>query len=146
MKNSFLDYQIFPIVEIDEFSTTLIGENAKGVLIGYIEETLDEQRIYVEKIMAAAKLNLEKDCLILRGSAETAFLNFTQIRQGQTLKKAVLFGLKPSDIGLNITMPLYQPTLFGDCLFLFVDKPAVIETSKERRVALWTCLQHLFLQ
>jgi hypothetical protein len=145
LKNSFLNYKIFPILELSEFSAQLEGANARQVLIGFFDEQSSEREDYLKKIMSAAKLNLLEDCLILRGSLETKFPNFVSMQDAHVIQKAVLFGIKPTDIGLNLDMPLYQPVVFNNCTFLFVDKISVIEPSKERRAALWACLQRIFL-
>ncbi len=145
MKTSFLDYQIFPTPELNEFSGQLTGTNARQVLVGFFDEQSDEREAYLTKIMSAAKLNLSEDCLILRGSLDTRFPSFAQMHQANAFKQAVLFGIKPSDLGLNLEIPPYQPVVFNHCTFLFVDKISAIEPSKERRAALWTCLQRMFL-
>ncbi len=145
MKTSFLDYQIFPTPELGEFSTQLEGANARQVLVGFFDEQSVEREDYLKKIIGAAKLNLLEDCLILRGSLETQFPSFIQIKNAHAVQKAVLFGIKPSDLGLNLEIPPYQPIVFNNCTFLFVDKISIIEPSKERRAALWACLQRMFL-
>ncbi|MDZ7881067.1 MAG: hypothetical protein U5L45_25600 [Saprospiraceae bacterium] len=145
MKNSFLDYQIFPTPELNEFSAQLTGTNIRQVLVGFFDEQSVEREDYLKKIMSAAKFNLPEDCLILRGSHETKFPSFIDLKRTHNVDKAVLFGIKPSDLGLNLEIPLYQPIVFNKCVFLFVDKISVIEPSKERRAALWVCLQKIFL-
>jgi hypothetical protein len=145
LKTSFLDYQIFQRPELNEFSAQLDGANARQVLVGFFDEQSTEQEDYLKKIMSAAKLNLSEDCLILRGSLETKFPSFAQMQNANTVKKAVFFGIKPPDLGLNLEIPSYQPIVFSNCTFLFVDKISIIEPSKERRAALWACLQKMFL-
>lgn len=145
MKTTFLDYQIFPTPELSKFSAQLEGENERQVLVGFFDEQSVEREDYLKKIIGAAKLNLLEDCLILRGSLETKFPSFVQMQNAHSIQKAVLFGIKPSDIGLNLEIPPYQPIVFNNCTFLFVDKISIIEPSKERRAALWACLQRMFL-
>jgi hypothetical protein len=145
LKNSFLNYKIFPTPELSEFSAQLEGANGRQVLVGFFDEQSVEREDYLKKIMSAAKLNLLEDCLILRGSHETKFPSFTDIQHAHPVQKAVFFGIQPSDLGLNLEIPPYQPILFNKCVFLFVDKISVIEPSKERRAALWACLQKIFL-
>ena len=145
MKTTFLDYQIFQMPELSEFSAQLVGNNARQVLVGFFDEQSAEREEYLKKIMGAAKLNLPEDCLILRGSLDTKFPSFANLSHTYTIQKAVLFGINPLDLGLNLTVPMYQPLLFNKTAFLFVDKLSVIELSKERREALWKCLQRLFL-
>jgi hypothetical protein len=145
LKTSFLDYQIFLTPELSEFSAQLAGANARQVLVGFFDEQSDEREEYLKKIMGAAKLNLLEDCLILRGSLDTKFPSFAHIQAAHPIQKVVLFGINPLDLGLNLTMPLYQPIVFAQTTFLFVDKLSTIEASKERRAALWACLQRLFL-
>jgi hypothetical protein len=145
LKTSFLDYQIFPTPELSKFSAQFEGANTRQVLVGFFDEQSIEREDYLKKIIGAAKLNLLEDCLILRGSLETQFPSFIQIKNAHPVQKVVLFGIKPSDIGLNLEIPPYQPIVFNNCTFLFVDKISIIEPSKERRAALWACLQRMFL-
>jgi hypothetical protein len=145
LKTNFLDYQIFSTLELHEFSAQLTGANARQVLVGFFDEQSTEREDYLKKIMGAAKLNLPEDCLILRGSLETKFPSFANIQNAYPIQKAVLFGIKPRDLGLNLEIPIYQPITFAQTTFLFVDKLSMIESSKERRAALWVCLQRLFL-
>jgi hypothetical protein len=145
LKNSFFDYQIFPTPELSEFSAQLAGANGRQVLVGFFDEQSVEREDYLKKIMSAAKLNLLEDCLILRGSQETKFPSFRDMQHAHKVQQAVFFGIKPSDLGLNLEIPPYQPIVFNKCVFLFVDKISVIEPSKERRAALWACLQKIFL-
>ena len=145
MKTTLLDYQIFPTPELSEFSAQLDGHNARHVLVGFFDEQSVEREDYLKKIIGAAKLNLLEDCLILRGSLDTKFPSVANLKTMHLIQKAVLFGLTPLDLGLNLVIPPYQPTVFGGTTFLFVDKLSVVEGSKERRAALWACLQRLFL-
>lgn len=145
MKTTLLDYQIFPTPELSEFSAQLDGQNARQVLVGFFDEQSIEREDYLKKIIGAAKLNLLEDCLILRGSLDTSFPSLANLKTTHSIQKAILFGVNPLDLGLNLVVPLYQPTIFNGTTFLFVDKLSVVEGSKERRAALWTCLQRLFL-
>jgi hypothetical protein len=146
LKTTLLDYQIFSTPELSEFSAQLDGQNARQVLVGFFDEQSAEREDYLKKIIGAAKLNLLEDCLILRGSRGTKFPSMANLKTVHSIQKAVLFGINPLDLGLNLTIPLYQPTVFNGIIFLFVDKLSVVEASKERRAALWTCLQRLFLR
>jgi hypothetical protein len=130
---------------LSEFSAQLDGDNARQVLVGFFDEQSVEQEDYLKKIIGAAKLNLLEDCLILRGSLDTKFPSVANLKTAHLIQKAVLFGINPLDLGLNLVIPPYQPTVFGGTTFLFVDKLSVVEGSKERRAALWACLQRLFL-
>jgi hypothetical protein len=145
LKTTFLDYQIFPTPELSEFSEQIKGANARYILVGFFDEQSVEREEYLKKIIGAAKLNLSEDCLILRGSLETKFPSMAQLKNAHSIKQAVFFGIKPKEMGLNVEMPTYQPVVFNNCTFLFVDKISIIEPSKERRAALWACLQRMFL-
>lgn len=145
MKNSFLDYQVFPIADFDKLSTNLAGANQRGVLIGLADTMTDDLSIFLKKIIAAAQLNLDEDCLTVQPNADGQVPSFTQLRTHQPFAKAVLFGISPKDLGLNIAPPQYFPVLLNGCTFLFVEKLAVIEPSKDRKAALWNCLKSMFL-
>ena len=149
MENAYLDYKIFVVREISQTACTISGENKKNILIGILSENNAELDVFLEKVINAAKLSLKTDCLMINVAEKGDFPLFSQISSQHALQspieKAIFFGLKPKNIGLNIDTPQYLPLLFNDCTFLFVDSLSKIASSNELKKALWNCLQQMFL-
>jgi hypothetical protein len=145
LKNSIYDFTAYPIPDSENFHSIVSGDNQRHILIGFVNEQRDELEVFLKKIISAAKIELEKDCLILRGDADIVSLpSFSQLRSQHKIEKVVLFGIKGKDMGFNIETPLYIPFEFNFCQFLFADKLSAIENSLERKKALWSALQTLF--
>ena len=145
MKTGLLDYKIFVAPELSEIFNALTGENKQHILVAYFDEKNPDMDAYIEKIMSAAKVHLTTDCLLFKYSADKSMPSFSQIIHKNTIRKVLLFGISPTDFGLNITPPQYMPFVFNGCTFLFVDKLSVINASPEKRKALWECIKTLFL-
>ncbi len=153
MKNSLYDFTAYTIPDSENFHSIVSGNNQRHILVGFLNEQRDELEVFVKKIISAAKIDLENDCLILmahpdtvgRGDADIVSLpSFSQLRSQHKIEKVVLFGIKGKDMGFNIETPLYIPFEFNYCQFLFADKLSAIENSMERKKALWSALQTLF--
>ena len=145
MDTAFFDFTVYKISDSTNINESLTGDNQRHILIGFLDEQQNTLETFLNKIIGSAKLDLEKDCLILRGSAESPIPTFAQIKSFQKIEKAVFFGLTGKDLGLNIETHLYIPFAFNNCHFMFADKLSLIENSVERKKALWTGLQTLFL-
>ena len=145
MNTAFFDYTIYKISDLTNFNESLTGENQRRILVGILDEQQNEPETFLHKIINSAKLDLEKDCLILRGHPQSGIPTFSQIKSFQNIEKAVLFGLTGKDLGLNIETHLYIPFSFNNCQFMFADKLSILENSVERKKALWLGLQTLFL-
>ena len=145
MNNLFFDFSIYKVPDLENFQEELSGNNQRCILIGFLDENRDELEIFLKKIISSAKIEYEKDCIILRGSSAALLPPFSKINSMHKIEKAVLFGMNGNDLGLNIHTPLYIPFKFNNCSFMFADKLSVIEQSVERKKALWLGLQTLFL-
>jgi hypothetical protein len=146
LNNTFYDFTVYNIADSANLNEILSGTNERRILIAFLDEQREELEAFMTKIISAAKLQLEKDCLILRGPADKMNLpTFAKIKSVHKIEKAVLFGFAGRDLGFNIESPLYIPFEFNYCQFLFADKLSDIENSVERKKALWHGLQTLFL-
>jgi hypothetical protein len=146
LNNTFYDFTVYNIPNSANFNETVSGSNERRILIAFLDEQRPELESFLKKIISAAKLEFEKDCLILRGHTDKSALpTFAQIKSAYKIEKAVLFGITGRDLGFNIESPLYIPFEFNHCQFLFIDKLSNIENSVEKKKALWHGLQTLFL-
>ncbi len=146
LNTAFFDFTVYNISDTENFYQWVTGDNQRHILIGFLDEQQEMLEIFLHKIIGSAKLDLEKDCLILRGhSASVSIPTFAQMKSFHKIEKAVLFGLTGKDLGLNIETHLYIPFAFNNCQFMFADKLSSIENSVELKKALWHGLQTLFL-
>ncbi len=146
MNTAFFDFTVYNISDTENFNELVSGDNQRRILIVFLDEQHEMLELFLNKIISAAKIDLEKDCLILRRSQENFSIpTLAQIKSFHKIEKAVLFGLTGKDLGLNIETHLYIPFAFNNCQFMFADKLSAIENSVERKKALWNGLQTLFL-
>ena len=68
----------------------------------------------------------------------------SSLRKKIPLKNCILFGVKESEIGLNVSLPTYQNRLITDIIFLKSDAPEDIENKATLKKALWEQLQLIF--
>ena len=99
---------------------------------------------FLTKILAAARLNLEKDTLFVRvpGNTQVSILPAIKEKHGEFI---LVFGLSPSDIGLKADIPMYYPLHFYGSTFLFADALSSLEPDKTLKSKLWLALQQMFL-
>jgi hypothetical protein len=145
LNNSYLDYKVFAVSDTSKINEKLSGNNGKHILIVTSEDDDVEMVAFLEKILTAVKIQIEADCLILRGMDSSDFPSFSNIVKDHMIEKIIVFGFKPSDLGLVFQTPQYFITEILDYKFLFVDNLSSIFKQVEKKKALWDNLQLLFL-
>lgn len=100
-------------------------------------------RDFLVKILAASRLNLERDTLFADVPTGQPLFIVPAIKQKHA-EYILVFGLPPSLLGINAEMPLYQPRQFYGATFLFAESLAVLEPDKTRKGKLWQALQQIF--
>lgn len=99
---------------------------------------------FLAKVLAAVNLNLEKDTLFAAIPALEPVNFSTDLKEKQP-EHVIVFGLKPSQLGLTIEAPLYRPVVFYGVTWLFADALPVLEPDKDRKGQLWSALKQMFL-
>jgi hypothetical protein len=145
LKNTYLDYKVFAVSDTGKINEKLSGDNQKHILVVSSEDDDVEMVAFLEKILTAVKIQLSTDCLMLRGMDSSDFPSFSNIVKENKIQKILVFGFKPSDLGLVFQAPQYFITEILDYHFLFVDNLSVIFKQVEKKKALWDNLQILFL-
>lgn len=151
MNSSFFNFDIIlPPSPLDVKSRAL-GANEKRIMILFEcdKDNFKDQEAYLEKILAAAKINLQKDTVYFNLTDKES-ISFQQLNQIYTPNYLLLFGLSPDRIGLQVNYQPYTPFVFQSKQLLFVDAlGAILEEKqrKERQMAglLWKNLQAMFL-
>jgi hypothetical protein len=141
LKISLIDYKIFDI----ENSSTIAeckGNNKKHLFINIVEKpgveiTLD----FVTKVLSAVHHDLNEDCVVL---VQTAPYFFKDILQEYNCTKAIFFGQRPTNIGLNIDTKFYAPMHLLGCELLFAYPLSMIEQDSTQKKLLWDAMKIMF--
>jgi len=142
LQHSFLDFKIISITDTQSIINQCSGNAQKGIFICY--PTSDEVMVdFLTKILSAVKLNLKKDVFILEKTPDNDF-SFSSFAKEVGIQKAILFGVAPQTIGLQINPQNYKPFTLNDCLFLFADELATISANQQLKKLLWNALKEIF--
>ena len=142
MQHSFLDFKIFALSNTKDIINQCSGNAQKGIFICY--PTSDEGMVdFLTKILSAVKLDLKTEVFVLTKTPDNNF-SFSTFAKEVGIQKAILFGLSPQTIGLQINCPKYQPFKLNDCLFLFADELANISAQQSLKKLLWAALKEVF--
>ncbi len=145
MKTGYLDFKIFVSPDLNEISANLSGDNQKHVLVVFLDDDSEGMSDYLSKILQSAKLELARDCLLLTIKDGEKFPRFSTISKEFSIKKTLIMGISPKDMGLNIQTPQYQHLFFNNCTFIFTETLSKIYNSAESKKALWACIKEVFL-
>ena len=119
------------------------GNNARSLMI-LLHADGPEARNFVEKVLAAAKIDLLRDTTFLTVSADEA-LPLQAVLKQINAETVILFGPAASSLGLGINTSLYTPFEWQGRRWLFAESPALLEPDRTRKGLLWKALQQMFL-
>lgn len=139
--SGILDYLVFPISEnIHEKGT---GNNGKHILICLSGADTPDNQIFLEKVMAAAEIDLAADAFIVRLEEGEQF-SFSSLDHAMGFSIALFFGIRPSDAGLNVNAQKYTSVTIAGKTFLFSDTLDVIQAKQDLKRPLWEALKSVF--
>ncbi len=141
----FSDTDLIYLIPEDSILNRVKGGFAKRVALVVLKETEGlEHTNFLNKVLLAAGLNLEKDTLLaaLEAGEQLPVLPLAKTKQAESI---LVFGFTPKQLGLNLDCPLYQPVNFYGVRFLFADNVSILEPDNGRKRQLWQALQQLFL-
>lgn len=101
-------------------------------------------KAFLDKVLAAANLNLEKDTMFAEIPVSEP-VHFSTDLKRKMPEQVLVFGLRPAQIGLNIEAPFYRPIDFYGTTWLFADALSVLEPDKNKKGQLWSALKQMFL-
>ena len=148
--NHFLDFPIFQIPEYDAFSESCRGENQRKTLILFSSrDDTEELNTFLAKILAAVKLDLQKDILLLP-LPEDQQVHLGSIVRKRKIQTVIVFGIPFNRLGIHLASAHYQPVPAGATQWLLAHSLTDIYTErqqggKQKAGALWRALQSLFL-
>jgi hypothetical protein len=122
------------------------GSFARKILVlAQAEPEFAGNRDFLEKVLSAVQINLERDTLLAIAESGTPLRLMPELRKNQT-EFVLVFGLPPAPLGLNIEAPLYRAVFFYGIHWLFADKLSALEPDRAKKGLLWTALKQLFLK
>ncbi len=142
MQHPFLDFKIIAVTDTKNIIRQCSGNAQKGIFICYPtnDETMAD---FLAKILSAVKLDLKTDVLVLGKTPDNDF-SFSSFGKEMSIQKAILFGVAPQTLGLQVNPQKYQPFNLNDCLFLFADDLTTISANQQLKKSLWTALKEIF--
>ena len=142
MNSQFLDFKIIHKEEIAVILNRCKGLNKRQVFLLYDQKEID-QLPFLSKILAAVKLDLTEDLLVLEGDSSTNF-SFFELQSEQQTDKVIIFGYAPKTLGIHLLMNKYEVSTINDCQFLFADDLEQISNDKQLKGKLWGALKKMF--
>lgn len=144
----------FEITELPESNHSIInrhGENARGILVW--TQAVEDPAVkgFLEKILRAVQIELDRDALWLSPEPGAELPPFSKLAHEIPFDTALIFGCEPPQIGLQINWRHYVPIsflgktlLFSHALPLLMEERARNEQTYSK--PLWTTLKYLFGQ
>lgn len=123
-----------------------IGKNEKKILflVRYVnkKELPEQQRLFLNKMLAACKLSFSD--IVLLNTGINPGVDFKQAEKHFKSKIVLLFGIEPVSIGLPMSFPHFQVQSFANSTFLFI--PAIEQLDKDDllKSKLWVSLRLIF--
>ena len=124
------------------------ADNLKPISIVYIYDGVDERNRltdFLKRIFLAAKHDIHTEATLYPLTAqEKTKLRLADLLSGTDPRYIFVFGIKPSEMGLNIQTQVYTPLKWSGSTLLFADALPQIETQQEKKQLLWRALQQIF--
>lgn len=137
--------ELFFLAPEGDFLANAAGGFARQVLVVAVAEPSFQQgRDFLAKVLAAAKLDFERDTLFAE-IPENEPIALTRTAQRKHATVVLVFGVPPKQAGLNVQVNFYQPFQFGGTTFLFSEKLSLLEPDRDRKGKLWNALKIIFL-
>ncbi|MCU7693027.1 hypothetical protein ACFSPU_02120 [Haoranjiania flava] len=126
-----------------------LGNNRKKVAIvlaGTDAKFLGDAELnFLLTILKACNLTAEDIAIVNIAHTPKAF---TEIQQALSAETAILFGVAPMQVGIQVKFPLYTPSAFEGCKLLFAAPLEALNgntpAQKTEKGNLWTALKKLF--
>ena len=142
----FFDFEVFAVP--DKNSSLLNTKNLgqKEILVLYFNENNDDELdVLLKNILTAAKLDFDKDISLLKTTTDQKYSS-GDLLEKLSVKDFLFFGILPSNFGINYQLNPYQPVNFKNRRFLLIDSLDEIKSDVNKKKALWSCLQEMYLQ
>ncbi len=133
---------LFDIPQNDTSSLQIQGKGAKNlVVICSTSDFNEEAKLLLKNIMKAVSHDFVEDIFVVTvNNGSKILLN----ELGFHYRNAVIFGLKPQEIGINIEHVQNHLLRLDDFQFIFSQSLKEVGTNQTYKTALWKNLQSMF--
>ncbi|MFN7117465.1 MAG: hypothetical protein ACK4TA_11745 [Saprospiraceae bacterium] len=151
MDVQLLNFDLIDILDNELILQRCVGQNAKNTLVIFqTSENEAELRIFLEKVFAAAQVDLVKDTCVLSVTPLENF-SFSRLYQHFDLQTLIVFGIPPVRLGIHLQVKPYEILRYENCTYVFADDLQAIYEERQqggKRMSgeLWKVLQTLFLK
>lgn len=145
----FIDYKIYDIGEDDNeiLKKNAFGDNQKGIIIVYShnaeEFSLQNVKDFLGKIIHAIGFNLENDTRCIPITQETS-CSFRSLNEFDA-KHLFVFGLTPTQLGIQANVSPYQEIEIQNCKIFFADNLKQLSEDQRKKRQFWMYLKTTFL-
>jgi len=140
----FFATNLYIVSDEKKSELNLRGSNQKQLVIVYRAVGAPMDETFLTKILGAVQYDLKQDTTLIELREDQNF-SFQNISKTLAPRHLISFGLTPKELGLNLTNQLYQPKSIGNCSFLFANNLVEISKDTNKKAALWSCLQSMFI-
>jgi len=135
---AFYDFEVYQVTENDTWKKGLTVDRSIVVLLKSANSAdLD----LLSKIFQAVGKNLAEEVCVINTKITIPYKELTELFE---LKKVLVFGFAPKELGLHLNVKIYQALLFQDVQFLFSDTLEIIANNLAKKKQLWGQLQAMF--
>ena len=120
------------------------GNYAQKVLILMLQEpAFADWRGFLEKLLGAVKINLANDTLLVFIQHHEQ-ISIAPLLKSKQPEQVLVFGIRPEQMGLHISVEKYHPIFFSNTNLLFADSLSTLEPDKNLKMKMWTAMKTLF--
>ena len=142
--NTLIEPKVSTLPEPENIS--FLGKNEKRITMIVAHEKLpflpDKELNFLTSILTACKLSLADIAIVNQYSNSQG--NMQEALEKLEARQVILFGVPPLTIGLPMNFPPFQIQNFDRRTYLFSPPLDELESNKETKQKLWSCLKNMF--
>jgi hypothetical protein len=149
-ESTLLNFEIIALSAQYDENPIMRGEHERGIGVIFLQKEGYDPYPYLEKLLSAAKIALQRDTCYLETRLEAAPAYF-KLTRAYPITQLLVFGLPPEALGLHINWALHIPLSLNGITLLFAQALEVYETESRQgvstnRAPLWHAIKQLFNQ
>jgi len=135
---AFYNFEVYKVTEDDTWKEGLTKDRSIVVLL---KDANSVDLDLLSKIFQAVGKNIEEEVCVINTTITIPYKELTELFE---LKKVLVFGFTPKEVGLHLNVTIYQTLLFQKVQFLFSDTLEIIASNLSKKKQLWGQLQAMF--
>ena len=134
----FYDFEVY---KVEESATWKKGLSQDRSIVVLLKDANSADLDLLSKIFQAVGKNLAEEVCVINTIITIPYKELTELFD---LKKVLVFGFTPKEIGLHLNVAIYQSLIFQEVQFLFSDELETIANDLSKKKQLWGQLQAMF--